>query len=703
MLKGIVTVEGSDNFGVFVYLDKTTNYDISDRDGKFELNGFKIGKTYNLIFQKEDYPEIKKKIKIDREINFIDIKIVKTQYKKVIKQKVLGKINSAIKKDIFINFVNKGYGIIVKPNKKFTEELEEGKYTAKIIQEGSKIKKIKFTVKNSKTNLGTMKLFPEKDTKRLELIFNQKIKHGYLYLYKDSLLVYSNKLINNRFLRINNLEKGSYNLEIRSLNYKLYSTEINLMKNNSLKINLNRLLDKDSIYLELFPENKKMEAKIYLNNIILEKVKNIKNLYSFTGLQKNKKYDIEISSPKYKKFISKGIRPGETLEVNLKRDIKGAILAGTVYPFNKKAKIMILDIDKREILAKTTSNENGNYEIELNKLDNSGRKMIRFYSDGFKELKRYISLKKGEYIKEYNVGLEPLKTSIKGEVTLKKEDKGEVLVIIKELNLWQYTKNKKYYFNNIPKGKYTLQFKKVGYLSVEKTINLKNKEEIKSNVKLVGIGKIVVTSNVKNYKLSINGKNYQSKEYVFNLDTGLGKKIIGISKSGYKIYQTKLTLENPNQVKMVKVNLIKKSDYVLGIKNRLLEIDKMIKESRIDSAELKIYELEHMNLNKEYMKKLNSRKVNLKKIKNRIFDSDRKIIKNIKNVKEEIDKMEKLDISYYEKRKRLEEKYKMSLEYLENIIKDNPHTTLRKKIYKLEGDIYKKLGMTQTAKIYYEK
>lgn len=42
------------------FVDNGSKYDVSDSNGEFELSGLDKGKEYTIVFQKENFPEIRK-------------------------------------------------------------------------------------------------------------------------------------------------------------------------------------------------------------------------------------------------------------------------------------------------------------------------------------------------------------------------------------------------------------------------------------------------------------------------------------------------------------------------------------------------------------------------------------------------------------------------------------------------------------------
>ena len=74
-----------------------------------------------------------------------------------------------------------------------------------------------------------------------------------------------------------------------------------------------------------------------------------------------------------------------------------------------------------------------------------------------------------------------------------------------------------------------------------------------------------------------------------------------------------------------------------------------------------------------------SRKLN--QAKGNLFDDDRRILAEISRNKKEIEVLEKENVSYGEKRRKLSEKYRETLDFLEKILNENKYTTYKYEIY----------------------
>ena len=60
--------------------------------------------------------------------------------------------------------------------------------------------------------------------------------------------------------------------------------------------------------------------------------------------------------------------------------------------------------------------------------------------------------------------------------------------------------------------------------------------------------------------------------------------------------------------------------------------------------------------------------------------------------------MEKENISYGEKRRKLNEKYRETLDFIEKILNENRYTTYKYDIYMFKSEVYEKSGMLNSAK-----
>ena len=72
-ISGNVTVYTGENFGVFVYVKGATGYDITDSNGEFKIEGLKKGQEYKVIFQKENFPDVVKSLKITDEEETVNV------------------------------------------------------------------------------------------------------------------------------------------------------------------------------------------------------------------------------------------------------------------------------------------------------------------------------------------------------------------------------------------------------------------------------------------------------------------------------------------------------------------------------------------------------------------------------------------------------------------------------------------------------
>jgi tetratricopeptide (TPR) repeat protein len=69
----------------------------------------------------------------------------------------------------------------------------------------------------------------------------------------------------------------------------------------------------------------------------------------------------------------------------------------------------------------------------------------------------------------------------------------------------------------------------------------------------------------------------------------------------------------------------------------------------------------------------------------------------IERIKKSFDEIEAKDISVFQRRKLLDEKYREAVDYIEKLLIKFPYTTLKTEVYNLQGEIYKRMGMLNSA------
>lgn len=703
-LVGTVRVENIESFGVFVYIEETNQYDITDELGNFKITDLNQGKEYTFVFQKENMGDIKKNVKIDKEIQYESFFLKKEQEKKKYKMQLL--LSTPINKEGYLKIKKFPYGILLQPNKYTISELEVGKYEGEIIQEGAFSKNINFEIKEIDiNNIGIISL-KAKEGNSLRLIFQDEIDDGYFFLYKDDELKHIERFNNKRKnYTIKNLEQGDYTLQVKAYGKKDYEKNIKIKGQEKIDIKLSKLSETNVLYLNLYPEDMQVDIKLFdENGILIKEEKNKKGLCTFSNLDWEKKYNILIKSKGYKDLEMKGLKVGEKIDAALAKDIKGVRITGTIYPFNSLAEVMILDNEK--ILAKTICDENGNYEIDADENIIDGRKILKIRAKNFKEYKEYRTVYKGQEIKNVNIEIEPLKTSLYGRVTLKDNiyDFENVVVIIEELGMWQYAnKNGRYYFADIPWGVYNISYKKLGYKEQKLKSFISDKEIKEINVELIPQSYLFVKSNVSDYEININGKkeNVNKKSYEKILSPGTYK--INFLKKDYINIEENVILYEAGEIREINLIMKKMSEYKNEMEEKIKELKILIDKGEIKEAEFKIKIILQDKNSYIFKNEIDALILQIKNIKDNLFDVDRYVREKLTFLKKEIENIEKEDLSYGKKRKKLDNKYKESIEYLEKVLKEKKYTQLKYEVYNFIGDIYIKMGMENSAKENYEK
>jgi hypothetical protein len=696
-LAGLVRVENLESYGVFVYVEETMQYDISDELGKFKLTGFEAGKEYTLVFQKENMEDIKKIVKINKDKEFREFFIKKET--EIPKYDIKLLVSSPIKKDAYLKIDNFPYGILANANEYTYSKLEEGSYTAKVIQDGAESKKIKFEVKARKmNNLGIISL-KAKEANNLRLNIADQPEDGYLFLYKNNELKYFEKIKENRsYYDIKNMESGKYDILIKSYGKKDYEDSFYLKGVKNLKIDLEDLSETNMLYLNLYPEDQLVNIKLYdEDGILIKEEKNAQGNNIFYNLDWDKSYTAELNSKGYKTLTLKDLKVGEKVSAAMAKDIKGVRIEGNIYPFDSMAEVMLIDSNK--IIAKTTCDEKGHYVLESDEF-NSGRKTIKVRAKGFAEYKEIRTLYKEQEIQNLNLSIKPLTTTFFGRVSL--EDSYDiiegVIVSIEELGMWQYAnKNGRYYFSNIPWGVYTLTYKKAGYSKVLKKVYIKENELKEINIELEPQTHLYIKANVKDYKISINGEQKISGKHLYVKSLKIDKYDIYIQKKGYIDVKRKVKFQGAGEVKELIIVMKKLEDYKKSVQEKLKGIGLLIKDGEIKEAEEELsilYRDENAYIVKPDLDKV---KFKIKELKEDVFDFDKKVRIKIKETRKSLLELENSKLAYGKKRKKLDSKYKESIEYFEKVLKEKKYTQIKYEIYSFISEIYFKLGMENSG------
>ena len=743
-INGTVKVEDNDSLGVFIYVEGQNKYDISDSKGRFNISGLKIGEEYTLVLQKGSLQDYKKSFKVTSENTMVNVVIPseksgnnekavvkslegtskvskkistekdnekksdnvnitekKTEISeikavKISKVNLTGKVSSVLSSDIFLQLSGQSYGVIVKPNGNFKLSLNPGKYTAIFMQEGALTKKVSFNIGKNGNDVGTI-VMEAIDFNNLTINLSEKLESGVVQLYKDGFLEYASKVDkNSKNILIKGLKKGKYDLVVKAFGKEDYNSEIDITGNMNLDVKFNQLTKENKVFVNIFPKDTETELRIYDGNQMIKSML-VKDIAVVEGLDNKKTYTLETADSKYKKNEINRVLAGDTVNINLVREVKGTLISGYVSPFNSEAKIMVLD--KGQILAETTTDETGYYELEFpEKL--SGEKNIRVSAEDFKDEIFTENFEAGKSVYEKNISLSPYTTKISGTVTF---DKGNTLsntlVLIEELGIWQMTNSKgEYYFNNLPEAEYEITFKKLGYTTKVEKIKATKDETSKRDVLLSPIGKLVFRSNVEEYRVNLNGKELLVNSKLYESIQGMGTVTVTATKSGYLPITVKIKLTEAGEIRDIIFDFVNIEEQNKMVKSKISTINSDIRELKIAEAEESLNELANMKSLKSYEKDYLEIKGKLKSAKLRLFDIDRSIKFEIEKVKENIRKSEASKVGYIEKNKNLTKLYKESVDYLEKIILSHPYTTYRYDVNILQSDIYAKLGMPNSAK-----
>jgi len=651
-INGTVKVEDSDSLGVFVYIEGQNKYDISDSKGRFNISGLQMGKEYTLVLQKGSLQDYKKSFKVISEntvvnvvipsekaenneklisknsstakdttsktikstavekdniknpdnVNLTEKKTEVSEVKavKISKVNLTGKVNSVLSSDIFLQLSGQSYGIIVKPNGNFKLNLNPGKYTATFMQEGAFTKKITFNVGKSGTDAGTI-VMEAIDFNNLTLNLTEKLENGVVQLYKDGFLEYSSKADKtSKNILIKGLKKGKYDLVVKAFGKEDFNSEVNITGNVNIDVKFNELAKENKIFVNIFPKDAETELRVFDGNQMIKSML-VKDIAVIEGLDSKKIYSIETLDSKYKKNEIKRVVTGDNVNLNLVREIKGTVISGYISPFNSGAKIMVLD--KGQILAETTTDETGYYELEFSeKL--SGEKNIRVSAEDFKDEIFVENFELGKTIYEKNVMLLPYTTKISGNVSFDKGNNlSNVLVLIEELGIWQFTNAKgEYYFNNLPESEYEITFKKLGYTTKLEKVKATKDEMSKKDVVLNPIGKLVFRSNIEEYKINLNGKELMINSKLYESIQGMGVITVTGIKSGYLPITTKIKLTEAGEIRDIIFDFVNIEEQNKMVKSKIANINSDIKELKIAEAEESLSELSKMKSLKSYEK-----------------------------------------------------------------------------------------------------
>lgn len=699
-ITGNIKVEKGQDLGVFVYVEDLFKYDISDERGNFTIDDLQLNKEYTLVFQKGDLPDHKEKIMLTSENQKMNFTL--PYVRRDVKYEVSGRVNSKLDNDIFIALNNESYGIIVKPNLVFNTKLADGGYNATILQEGSYNKNINFEVlKKDANNIGTYNL-EAIDYNTLTLRFGEKVKEGVLQLYKNDKLEHSERIKSgSSIITISALKEGMYDLIIKSYGKREYRKRVEVVGNVVKDIELENLSKYDNLFVNIYPADVEATVKIFDDGDLISEKKG-KGLVILDSLDYTKYYDIAVTSPKYKGMVTKRLTAGDNVDINLVRDIKGTLVKGFIYPFNSGAQVMLLENNK--ILATSSTDSNGYYELETDDIT-SGRKIIRVRAKGFEEKIINRTFNQEEVVVDENIELEPVLNKLNGKVVFNNQDElRNVLVIIEELSIWQFTnENGEYYFKNIPEGTYNIIFKKLGYETKYEKMKVK-KESAKLNLTNMNpVGKIIFRSNLPGYRLTVNGENYNINQKVYEKVSTMGVVNISAFKEGYLPVNTRIKLTEAGEIRDIFFNFVDREKQNKLVEEKISVIEEHIKNLQIAEAESELYELAEMPTLKVYESEYLDIKSKLKDAKSILFDIDRNIKFEIEKVNHNISTMEDEKIGYLEKQRNLQKVYKQSIDYLEKIVLYHPYTTFRYDIHKLQGDIYVKMGMINSSKNAYEE
>ncbi len=699
-LEGTIKVENGEDVGVFVYIEDNLKYDISDERGRFFIDDLEEGREYVIVFQKGDLPDYKERFVLKSKLEKIEFTL--PYVRRDVKYGVSGRINSKLTQDIFIDLNKENYGIIVKPNTKFQTKLADGSYNATILQDGAYSKDINFEIaKTDKNSIGTYSL-EAIDYNTLTVRLNERVQDGVLQLFKDDYLQHSQRINDgNRNISIEPLKEGFYDLVIKAYGKREFKRKVEIKGNSIVDVKLGDLSKFDNLFVNLSPKDLNVSVKLLYDGDLIREVKG-KELVILEGLDYTKFYDVVVTSDKHKEAVVQRVTAGDNLDVNLVRDVEGSIIKGYIYPFNSNAQVMLLE--KGRILASAETDENGYYELEVDELT-SGRKILRVKAEGFEEERINKTFDNQEEIVNDNIALTPILNKLNGKVVFNGiSELSNVLVIIEELSIWQFTnENGEYYFKNIPEGTYNVIFKKLGYESKREKLVVKKENEKINITKMNSVGKVIFRSNLAGYKLSLNGKGYNINQKVYEQIVSMGTLEISASKEGYLPISTKIKLTEAGEIRDIIFDFVNREEQNRLVEEKIKKIEEHIKNLEITDAEIELFQLAEMKTLKAFEVEYLEIKDKLKDAKKILFDIDRNIKFEIEKVKQNIFSAEGEKIGYLEKQRKLQNVYKQSIDYLEKMILYHPYTTFRYDIHMLQGDIYNKMGMINSSKNAYEE
>lgn len=732
---------GAENFGVFVFSEQTGVYDITDAEGKFKISGLEIGKEYTLVCQKKGIKDHKEKVKISKENEEIIINIKPTpgsvrvirgadgetivntteviKYRPEKKFNVTGIVKSKNEKEnIYINFRTKGYGFVARPNQRFEMKLEAGEYSADIEQEGMYSESIDFKVEKD-TELQTVELSGNRFgiiNIELDNIQNESV----VYAYKDEQLKLKQNIDKGiKRVSIPDLKQGNYKVVIKTPGYKDFAKKILLRESAEIFVKGEEGLanyEQDKIFFSVYPETLKTDMILY-DKTGAEIARRI-------GVEENSIEDAErekgpyravFSALGYKEQVYNGIEAGQRVQVFMEKEKENILISGTIHPFTENVTIEIVG-DKGKSVSKT--DKYGNFVLKAPSRD-TGKKIIKVYAEGYEEQYIPVDVSEKNDIRNFNIELKMINTSIKGRATSTDgKAMSDVMVILEEINMWTETnENGEYTIPLVQPGRYNLVFKKMGYSEIKKKVEIFRDETNTINVELAPYGMIVFKSNVEGYEAVIEESDTQKRDKntlqidksIYSQKVALGRKRITVSKEGYKTAYFSVDIKNPGEERELRIFLEDTVSVKIEMDNRLNEAEKYIEQMEIEKADRLIYDVkksESKNISdskeKKENKKIGDLEKRLDRAKKRLYDGDNAVRRKLKEIKTALTEAEESDLGYTKKRELLEEKYKEGIDYTEKILTEYYYTTLKFEIYTLQGDIYMKLGMTNSAQKSYD-
>ncbi len=215
---------------------------------------------------------------------------------------------------------------------------------------------------------------------------------------------------------------------------------------------------------------------------------------------------------------------------------------------------------------------------------------------------------------------------------------------------------------------------------------------------MAAVGRVIVNSNMKEYKLKINENEEQVNTAVYTKELQTGKIYITASKEGYLNESKEVELSEPGQIVEVNITFRNEREYKEYLEKKLDEIRELVDGLYVYQAERKMEEFLKLEGAESYKFEIDELKRRMKQAKGNLFDEDRAILAKMENMKKDIEKIERQNIGYGEKRKKLGEKYRETIDILEKIAAEQKYTTFKYEIYLLKSEIYEKMGMPNSAK-----